>query len=169
MFSLVRNFINKFGSNFMKNHVVILTFLFFIVEFSSCSFKAVGIYGTNLAEGWRNYTDNEGNNVEVIPEIPRYQYFQLKWNGKVKWFYYEDGIKKQNGTQHWKMKADTVTFKYHSQRIHIDTVLFKRVNYADKYLFSYMSTDSRRDSRFLKKCFGNGKVYYTVNKYSEGY
>lgn len=144
-----------------------LFFLISIVVFTfSCNFKVTGIYGANLAEGWRNYTDEQGNHYEVIPQTPNYQYFELKWNGKVKWFKYENDNKIFNGTQHWKMKADTVIFKYHSQRMRIDTVLFKRVNYADKYLFSYMSNDSSRDSRFLKKCFGNGKVFYAVNKFA---
>lgn len=153
--------------DWMKSFLKIFLLIFIVAINSSCSFKATGVYGTNLAEGWRNYIDDQGNHIEVIPEIPRYQYFNMKWNGKVKCFYYEDGIKKQNGTQHWKMKADTVIFKYHSHRMHIDTVLFKRINYEDKYWFSYISTDSSRDSRFLKKCFGNGKVFYVVNKYSD--
>ena len=151
----------------MKNLLKIFLLIFTVAFTSSCNLKITGIYGANLAEGWRNYTDDQGNHIEVIPQILNYQYFELKWNGKMKWFKYEDGVRKPNGTQHWNMKADTVMVKYHSRRMHIDTVLFKRKNYEEKYLFSYMSTDSSRDSRFLKKCFGNGKVFYAVNKYSE--
>lgn len=152
----------------MKIFLKLFFLIFTAAFFSACNFKVTGIYGTNLAEGWRNYTDEQGNHIEVVPQTPNYQYFELKWNGKVKWFKYEDGIRKPNGTQRWKMKADTLIFKYHSKRIHIDTILFKRINYEDKYWFSYMSTNSSRDSRFLKKCFNDRKVFYAVNKYSEG-
>lgn len=152
----------------MRNIIFILSILVLLTGIFSCSFMATGVYMTNLAEGWRNYTDDQGNHIEVIPQIPNYQYFNLKWNGKVKWFHYENNKKIFNGIQHWEMKADTVIIKYHSPRMHIDTVLFKRKSYEDKYWFSYMYTDSSRASRFLKKCFGDGKVFYAVNKYSDG-
>lgn len=162
--SLFKHSIFDWMENLLK-----LFFLLFTVAFTySCNFKVTGIYGVNLAEGWKNYTDEQGNHYEVIPEIPRYQYFELKWNGKVKWFHYDDGIKKYNGMQHWKMKEDTVIIYFHSKRMWIDTVLFKKTNYKDKYWFSYMNTDSSSDSRFLKKCFGDRKVFYAVNKYSDG-
>lgn len=149
----------------MKNILSIILLIFVLSFFSSCNFKITGVYYTNLAEGWRNFTDNQGNHIEVIPETPRYQYFKITWNKKVKWFYYENEIKKNIGTQHWKMKRDTLFMKYHSKRMRIDTFLFKGTNYIDKYCFNYMYTDSSRNSRFLKKCFGDRKVYYVMNRY----
>lgn len=143
----------------MKAQILLLLIIFSAL--SSCNYRVLGEYYRNTAEGWRNYTDEQCNHIEVIPQSPNYVYFKICWNHKVQSFFYRDG-KRLNSSyrQHWKIKSDTLTIAYHSKRQKINGTLFKKVKYTDRYYFAYVYPGKEnRNSSYLQKISNKSEIY----------
>jgi hypothetical protein len=150
----------------MKAQISLLLFITSVI--TSCNYRVVGEYYRNTAEGWRNFTDEQGNHIEVIPQSPNYVYFKICWNHKVQSFYYRDGKRINSSTQqHWKIKGDTLTIIAHSKRQKVNGTLFKKVKYTDRYYFGYVYPGKEnRNSRYLQKNSTKSEIYSLRNEWS---
>lgn len=72
---------------------------------------AAGSYARNTAEGWRRYTEPDGTEVEIIPDVPRIEYLDLRRLGKA---YYRGGRNEDlwEIKGRWKISQDTISIKY---------------------------------------------------------
>lgn len=96
--------------------------------------QVAGEYARNTAEGWRRYTQPDGTEVEIIPDVPSMEYLELKRFGKA---IYRGGrdeyVWEHQG--HWKISEDTLSIKYIS-KVQMENGKWVKSAYSIKYYFT---------------------------------
>ena len=122
-----------------------------------CS-PVTGLYVVNFADGWRNF-EQDGVHIEVIPEKPRLGYLKLKPNHLAVFTAEQDSRIVPTGKARWKLDRDTLSIKFKSKSAVIDGKRFPKSYEVKRYWFTYMYTDSSKNSRALIPLDG-GKTYH---------
>jgi hypothetical protein len=139
-----------------------------LIPFLLCSLLIVGcspltgLYSVNFADGWRNF-EKDGVHIEVIPEQPRIGYLRLTHSHQAVFSAEQDSRIVRNAKGRWKLDRDTLSIIFKSRSRVIDGKRFPKSQSITRYWFTYLYTDSSKNSRIVVPLDGS-KTYHATKK-----